>query len=342
MKISKNMLLVSAAVGLGLVCFFGANYYLRHYLSDAEARLASTYETRKVIVAREEIKPGTILSSELLAARAIPKRYIPSNAIIPDELDAIVGQRALGTLKPGDPVDKNLLERAENATFSTTIANGERAITFPVDEISSISGMLIPGDIIDLMYTGKTPTPPQPTSSNQEATTQAKEQYEVRLIMQAVPVLATGKTTKKKVIKAEDGSQHEVNQDYTTVTLKVTPQNSQQILLAQKVGQLTAILRNPGDKEELAKLSLDEIAFKQTGRARSGTASNVDFIIGGMGQVGVVKMPIPENTISELFNGGGKSSAATSSAMDVKSRLGLTPPSPTSETFTAPKNGKNG
>lgn len=341
MKISKNIVLVSGAIGLGLVCFFGANYYLRNYLSDAEARLAATYKTSKIIVAREEIKPGTILSSELLAARAVPQRFIPSNAIMPEELDNILGQRALSNLKPGDPIDKNSLERAENANFSTTIANGERAITFPVDEISSISGMLIPGDIIDLMYTGKIPTPPLASSANQEATNQAKEQIEVRLILQAVQVLATGKMTKKKVVKSEDGSQHEVNQDFTTVTLKVTPQNSQQILLAQKVGQLTAILRNPGDKEELAKLALDELSFKQSGRGKSANpADNVDFIIGGMGNANVVKMPIPENTVHEFLNGasGNRSTAPTSNAMDVKSRLGLTPPSPNNVSFTATKN----
>jgi pilus assembly protein CpaB len=110
-----------------------------------------------VIVAAVELPAGSTLSADNLAVRSIPERYLASSVIEPEALDAIAGQRLINAVKPGDPIDRGGLERSDRAALSTTIQTGERAITFPVDEISSISGMLIPGDMIDLMFTGSSP-----------------------------------------------------------------------------------------------------------------------------------------------------------------------------------------
>jgi pilus assembly protein CpaB len=295
-KISKNTMLLGGAVALGVLCFFGADYYLRSYLSSAESRLAGAYTTRKVMVASVEIPAGGTLSSDNLATRSIPQRYLASTALGPDDLDMVEGQKIMVALKPGDPVDRGALERSDSASLSTTVAKGERAITFPVDEISSISGMLVPGDIIDLMYTGTViKTVRAPEGSPTPTTT--KEAAQVRLILQAVAVMATGKTTQKRVVRTEGGGQHEVDMDFTTVTLKVSPTQAQQVLIAQKLGALTAVLRNPDDKTVLEKLVLDEASFRQTDpsapSARKGggrAQSYIDMIIGGNGQPGGMRL----------------------------------------------------
>jgi pilus assembly protein CpaB len=49
------------------------------------------------------------------------------------------------------------------------------------------------------------------------------------------------------VIPTQDGGSKEVNLDFTTVTLKVQPRQAEEILMAQKLGVLTAVLRNPTD-----------------------------------------------------------------------------------------------
>jgi pilus assembly protein CpaB len=100
-----------------------------------------------------------------------------------------------------------------------------------------------------------------------------------------VPVLATGKITKKQTIRTENGAQKEIDVDFNTVTLKVNPTDAQQILLGQKLGQLTAILRNPDDKKALGKMVLDEATFKQTAQNhRSNPAEFVEIIVGGTGK----------------------------------------------------------
>ena len=346
-KISKNTLLLGGAIGLGVLCFVGANGYLRTYLSAAESRLAGSYATRKVMVAAIDVPAGGTLSSANLALRSIPSRFLASTALGPDALDMVSGQKVMVALKPGDTIDRGALERSDRAALSTTVAKGERAITFPVDEISSISGMLVPGDIIDLMYTGPgTTANSYRAAPGADALAAPKELTHVRLILQAVTVMATGKTTQKRVVRTEGGGQEEVNLDFTTVTLKVSPSQAQQVLIAQKLGQLSAVLRNPDDKAVLGKVVLDEITFRQVdGPPRAGAANEVEMIIGGTGQAGgarsrtevggtMLAVAQPRNT---PMPGDAVTTATAPLAHDVRSRLGIAVPARQSSSTNAVK-----
>lgn len=342
LKISKNTLLLGGAISLGLVCFIGARYYLKDYLSQQELKLSGNYKTKKVIVAAMEIPAGSVLSANNLATRSIPERYLASTAMEPDTLDAVEGQKIMVAVKPGDPIDKGALERGDRAALSTTIAKGERAITFPVDEISSLSGMLVPGDIIDLMYTG-----PGTTANSYSAASRAasdgsagpKELLHVRQILQAVPVMATGKTTQKRVVRTESGGQQEIAMDFSTVTLKVNSSQAQQVLIAQKLGQLTAVLRNPEDLASVEKMVLDESAFKQVDAPPvAGVGNYVEMIIGGNGADGLVKTRTEASAsavaqlMGQLVPPPRPAATVATSAANVKDRLGLSQQPPARQT----------
>jgi pilus assembly protein CpaB len=342
LKISKNTLL------LGIVCYVGAQYYLRSSLSAAQAKLAGDYKTRRVIVAATDIPAGGVLSDDNLAARSIPQRYLSSTTLGPDDLETVTGQKIVVDVKAGDPIDRGALDRSDRAALSTTVARGERAITFPVDEVSSISGMLVPGDVIDLLYTGPGNTEnsyrAQPGAS---AGAGPKELLHVRPILQAVQVIATGKTTQKRVVQTQAGGSQEVNMDFTTVTLKVSPAQAQDVLMGQKLGSLTAVLRNPEDLSSLPRMVLDETRFKRVAdapqaRGRRFNGSYVEMFVGGLGNGPVrsrsqqeaappitvrldgVSPPTPPAT--------APAPAPAPSALDVRSRLGITASAPAIKT----------
>jgi len=330
LKISKNSQLLIGAVVLGVVTFFGANHFLQSYLAQQESRLADNYKTKKVIVAKKEVPAGGVLSEDNLAVRSIPARYLSSTTVEPDSLDLVSGQKIMVPLQPGDPIDRGALERSDRVPLSTTVAKGERAITFPVDEISSISGMLVPGDIIDLVFTGAGTTA---NSYRQRDASGPKELTHVRMILQAVPVMATGKTTQKRVVRTENGGQQEVNVDFSTVTLNVTPEQAEQVLLAQKLGSLTAVLRNPDDKTILGRRVIDETTFKTVeGPPPSAAGRYVEMIVGGVGS-GAQRTQIAEGnpmlaSVMPSGSAAARPAAPTQApnAGDVKARLGLTPP----------------
>ncbi len=348
MKISKNTLLLGGAIVLGIVCYVGAQYYLRSSLSAAQAKLAGDYKTRKVIVAATDIPAGSVLNNDNLAARSIPARYLASTTLEPDAFDTVSGQKIMVDVKAGDPIDRGALYRSDRGALSTTVAMGERAITFPVDEVSSISGMLVPGDVIDLLYTGPGNTEnsyrPQPGAAVEAG---PKELMHVRPILQAVQVIATGKTTQKRVVQTQGGQSEEVNMDFTTVTLKVTPAQAQEVLMGQRLGSLTAVLRNPEDKSSLSRMVLDETNFKKVAdapQARRGgkfNGSYIEMFVGGLGsgpvrsraeQEAAPPITVRLDGVTPRVAPANAPAPATPSALDVRSRLGITAPAPATKT----------
>ena len=329
-------MLLGGAVALGVLCFIGANYYLRSYLSNAESKLQGAYKTRQVMVASVDVPAGGSLDDSNLAVRTIPDRYLASTALAPDAIDSVRGQTVMVALKPGDPIDRGALERGDRAALSTTVAKGERAITFPVDEISSISGMLVPGDIIDLVFTGTgTTVNSYKFKADQDGT--PKQLMHVRMILQAVPVMATGKITQKRVVRTEGGAEREVDVHFSTVTLNVTPTQAEQVLIAQKLGSLTAVLRNPEDKTVLPKTVLDESTFKLVAAppesGPEGSGRYIEMIIGGTGIPGGARMRTDDpagNPLAAMLRAASAPATPAAppapSAGDVRARLGLNPP----------------
>ena len=335
-KFSKNTLLLGGAVILGVLCFFGANYYLHNYLSKAETRLAGAYKTKRIMVAAVEVPAGGVLDESNLASRSIPERYLSSTSLTPDALDSVRGQKVMVGLKPGDPIDRGALERGDRAALSTTVAKGDRAITFPVDEISSISGMLVPGDIIDLVFTGNGTTANSYKLATRDGT--PKELMHVRMILQAVPVMATGKITQKRVVRTEEGGQREVDVAFSTVTLTVSPAQAEQVLLAQKLGNLTAVLRNPDDKRLLGKSVLDESTFKQAEARPEPDGEDggyLEMIIGGMGTPGGVRAR--SQALGDKPPGADQA-AAQAAVNPLAALLGVAPPRPVTAPATVQAN----
>jgi pilus assembly protein CpaB len=142
---------------------------------------------------------------------------------------------------------------------------GRRAITVPVDEINSISGMLEPGDMIDLYvsldYQGRKITLP---------------------LLQAVEVMATGQ-------RAIDDPKSGERREFTTVTLDTTPEQAQSVIVARDTGKITALLRNPQDKKPLPEARGD-VAGLLGLKDRGDTASmglvdpQVPVLYGGQGR----------------------------------------------------------
>jgi hypothetical protein len=101
--------------------------------------------------------------------------------------------------------------------------------------------MLQPGDRIDLLLTVR----PAPVAG--------QVQPEItRTVMQGVPVLATGRQS-RALLADEPGA----GRPYTAITVEVEPDQALRLVVAQRSGRLTAVLRNPDDRATVAEPRLD-------------------------------------------------------------------------------------
>lgn len=270
----RNSLLLVVALALGGVAAFGARGYIATEIAAERERLQPRQDTIPIVVAKRAIDKGEVASAENMAVRDVPREYVASGTVTPDRFDGYAGSRLSVPMRAGEPLMHAMLEGADVSTFSAKVQAGIRALTIAVDEINSLSGMLQPGDRIDLMLSARLPA----------AGAGAPPQEITRALMQDLRVLATGR-------QVRPGGDERQSRAYTAITVEVTPEQAQRLVVAQRSGKLTAMLRNPGDRAPIAQAPLDVYGLLDLAPARGegGPAPRApDLIIGGHGPLKVV------------------------------------------------------
>ena len=265
----KGMWTTLLMIGGALAAAGGAAYFAKAYI-DKEMRtereqLHSQYKLVNAVVAKTDLAPGATLSGQTVALREVPKAFLHSDAVLSEQWDEISGRILSRPLRAGETVLRSHLAQGVNAGFSAQLPEGMRAMTFPVDEEASISGMLAPGDRIDLLFT----------------TTLANDNVTVPLLF-AVPVIATGLRTQANLNSLPDKLQPAA---FHTITVSVTPADAAKITLAQEAGRLTVVLRQPHDQaltniSRITKNSL--LAADNPSRGPVSPRRRIQVILGGV------------------------------------------------------------
>jgi pilus assembly protein CpaB len=236
----RRAALVAGALGFGLLAVLGANAYIQERVDLERARLAGEHERVEVLVARRALQKGEILGPDTLAVRALPRHLLPGGALSPARIDAVQGLKLQWPLQAGEPVLASAVFAAESQGLSSRLRTGGRAMTIAVDETNAISGLLQPGDRIDLLLSWR----PAPVGG----TTQPEI---TRSVMQDVVVIATGRHA--RATPQEEGA----GRSFSAITVEVDPDQAQRLVVAQRSGRLTAVLRNPLDRESVDERPLD-------------------------------------------------------------------------------------
>jgi pilus assembly protein CpaB len=256
-NVNKTWLSLGVALSIGLLTALAARSFLSHQM-EAIAE-SNKHETVDIVVVKTDVPAGTKLGKENLAVRKIPVDFAQSGAVRPEDFARIDGKAIAYTLRSGEMLMWSQMETQRAPTFSARLAPGQRAITVVVDEINSISGMLEPGDLIDLMFA-----------------VEQDGQKVVLPLLQSVQVMATGQ-------RVVDDPKSGEKAQFATVTLNATPEQAKNIIIARETGKLTALLRNPNDKEPIGNKSLDLTALFGNRRVAHHVAQGVPVLYGGSG-----------------------------------------------------------
>ncbi len=227
-------LILSIALGTAAVLM------VRNYITGEKQAMKKDLEPVRIVVARRNIPANEPLEVEWVAARAVPKKFVHANAIYPEEVDLIISRELVYPIRAGDPIlwmDFKGGERYRG--FSTMIKESERAMTVRVDEMSTIAGLIQPGDHIDMLGTFKRTSDSRDSRNEVETTI---------TLLQNVVVLATGQITSARSGMRKDRSASGM------LTILVTPEEAALLIHAQRVGKLYNVLRNPEDIETFENL----------------------------------------------------------------------------------------
>lgn len=218
----KAVIIVSV---LALV-FAGIAAWLTFHYLQKEMSKTKAVEPQSIVVAAADIPIGSAIGESQLKVTSWPKDSIPLGSS--SSVKPLVGRVAVRPISKGDAVTEQKLKpkaAAQGSGFLTYIIPlGHRAITVAVNEVAGVAGFITPNDRVDIVLTTLVPGSQTENIS--------------KIILQNVPVLATGQITEQK-----EGKPAVV----PTVTLDLTPEDSEKLVLAGAKGSLQLLLRNIAD-----------------------------------------------------------------------------------------------
>jgi pilus assembly protein CpaB len=260
------MLIISLLVGAAGV--YLSKKFIEEKISFYRSQMDIKEELVDIVVPKQNMVRGQVVSTQNLAVMPFPKKYLDTNVVYSSNYETSIGQRLNYDVEGGKPLLWAHLDGGMAPTFSGKIEDGLRALTVPVDEINSVSGFLQPNDNVDLFIT-----------YNEKDKGQV-----IYPFMQNLHILATGvKTTTDKTGRASQVH-------YNTITVQVTPEDAKKIVLAQVVGKITATLRHPEDGVPMSDqvmtvadlLNKPKPVKKSKAKVKTKVKNEIEFIIGGV------------------------------------------------------------
>ena len=232
---------VVAAVLVGLFAVVAVNKYIAAKTAVAPTPKAS------ILVATMEIKEGSEIGEEMLGSAEIPFDSLSNMHIalpakddpgyqkaLSDVMEKIVKRKAKRLIAAKTPVFWIDIATEPKTPFADLIADGHRAVTVPVDSVSSVCGFIKPGSRIDVVLTA---TEEKLGLVTGQAARDAGSRVVSSVILQNVPVIATDRVYD---LQSESSG-------YGTITLSLPTKAAIMIVQARTMGQITYLLRNMRD-----------------------------------------------------------------------------------------------
>jgi pilus assembly protein CpaB len=211
------------ALGCGLVASIGISQVM-------DRKPSVTLETVPIYVAKHNINLGDPINKEMLQLEEWPKNKVPRGAI--SNLEDLENRRPRTAIIEGEPIlEAKLLAPGEVSDPIGNIPKGMRLKTISVDAEKSAGGLLRPGDRVDVQLFVK---------KDQRI---GIETAQSKIILQNVRVFAVDQTVQRSADGADERTIAK------TVSLMLTPEQASKLTLAEQVGEITLIPRNPDDEE---------------------------------------------------------------------------------------------
>ena len=224
------------------------------YVQKAVDQQIGTLKKREFILkAKKTIPVGTRIDESMLRRADFPTTYVSVKTA--KNVSEVLGQVALVTIFEGQPILTNNLIPFDEGALNRRVPAGQRAVTIGIrddQDVVGVGGLLRPGQFVDVLVTlfintselEKGKRAPTVIAGIQEPNLKA----EVRTVFQNVKILAVGKDLKLETASVSRGAFSQSEQPTTkNITVALTPEDAQKLVLVQAIGRITLTLRGFND-----------------------------------------------------------------------------------------------
>lgn len=241
----QTLIALGIALVLGLLAVFLANSYI-----NTRERSQEAAGTSKVAVAAVPLAYGVDITPDKVRFVEFPNSSIPPGSFRTMAQLAPQGKRrvALMPISINEPILASKISvEGQGASIASLLPEGMRAATVRVNAVSGVAGFVQPNDSVDVLITRK-------GIDGQSAQV-------TDVLLQNVRVIAIDQRARNA-----DGSPKVAR----TATLEVTPIDAQKLVLGEALGNLSLVLRKPGEANNpvVETVSLGDLKYNLYGGAR--------------------------------------------------------------------------
>jgi pilus assembly protein CpaB len=183
-----------------------------------------------VVVAKKDMAFGSRVLADQLEETKWPAENLPEGAFrtISELFNEQQHRVVLEALRANEPVLKGKVSGpGQRATLSNMLGEGMKAVSIKVNDVVGVGGFVMPGDFVDILLVVE--------EREDDDRKKPKHPAYSDLLLERIRVLAVDQSFDLKQEQPKLGN---------TVTVEVLLADAQKIALAQKIGQLSLVLRS--------------------------------------------------------------------------------------------------
>lgn len=260
LRLSIIFVFMLATVALGLIAY---NMNMpKAQVPVLEVAEKAPAPTVGYLVAAHPLPRGTLARDDDFTVRSVPSSdAVPAGALL-DTADVKIGLRGAlvrNFLDTGTPVtSKDILRPRERGFLASVLAPDSRAISINVDAASGVSGLIWPGDYVDVVLT-------------QESTTQAENKNPdhqhgtlSETVVQNVRIVAID----QDIVQAGPAGNAAAGKVARTVSLQLAPEQVKKVTVAGQLGKLTLAVRSAVDRQDTGDSDTTVVVYARTGSTK--------------------------------------------------------------------------
>jgi len=228
-----------------LVLAVGAAVVYLMVLTSREKQLSHSYENATLLVSRVDLPERTLLKEDLVATKAVPRKFMSQDAIeikVPSDIKQIANLVTRVRVPKGNQITKSALTSlSPTSGLSVKIPPGYRGAVVPID--SNLLKLIKPGDRIDILVTFDALM-----ADNRKEKVTATILQNV-LVLGVGSNLGQGLTAQQFGDKAKEEKKNAAFAEKGILSVALNPNEAQYLALAMKQGEITVVVRGLGDIE---------------------------------------------------------------------------------------------
>ena len=243
MGLRRIIVLLIALVAAGGTAMYARSWVASQQVVPTVVATTPKEKIHEVLVADTNLPAGTFVKPQHLRWQSWPTDDVPHSYVLKgvrsdaEMIGAVVRKR----IAAGEPIiDGAVVKPNERGFLAAVLEPGMRAVSVPITPTSANSGLIFPGDRVDLILTQSLVTSEADGSVRRVSETVLKD----------IRIIAMGTDT------GDDPREGEANEKAKTATFEVTPRQAEEVALLTELGKISLSLRSlAAATPELAALS---------------------------------------------------------------------------------------